>query len=689
MKTGLALFLFFSLVTVGRADDTLPAWNADTQTAWWAQNPTPDSWEAAAKDLEARLDAAYKKDGSSCFSQPDFQGWMEHLEWIKTGLACRDLVTDGNELKTFVSLGKDETVSHLFVEKLDPLDDKKEALKILLHLAETKPDDLHEYPALGIAYSLVFDQPFPDDWPHHQVAQSAVPIGDLDVVDRFNFYVQANRDKKTELDLTQVPFEDLKFLVDSKVKLSELTYAQASHVSYKDFFNAFFSITYDESRVQSAGNMVLNWDLPTYTLHDIEKHGGICVDQAYYASILGKGRGIPTIFFTGQGSGGGHAWFGYLMRQLKWELDCGRYANQNYPKGYALDPQTWQQIKDTAVDYQVKNGPTNPHYPAATTALAWARLHSGDPSARQILDDARSIMPELIDIWEEESTLMDAGTEIDPADKKAFYQAWITQFQSSADLKVDGQTHLLAVLKQANDPEAENLQRSIILQNRSAGFDLGIKGSVSAVTEKMDAGDWDGARLEFQKAVRDFKDQGGGTFFNEVIAPYVVSCAAHGQFKQAEEGIKFTEDRMSIDSKSILGVEFDHLKRDLDVMQEAFPPLDQWVGKIDAGEYEEVWNNAAKAYQDQVSLKNWLEFMDRTRKPLGKFTSRTITGTPRVMDHAKLGTAKVPVELKGEFFYVRYRTTFDAKAFTEDVLLQKTGDGKWIVSGYWFRPFED
>ena len=86
---------------------------------------------------------------------------------------------------------------------------------------------------------------------------------------------------------------------------------------------------------------------PTYTLEDIKNNGGICVDQAYYATILGKGRGIPTLYFHGQGASGGHAWFGYLSHGGKWELDCGRYESQNYPKGYAVDPQTWQRIDDT------------------------------------------------------------------------------------------------------------------------------------------------------------------------------------------------------------------------------------------------------------------------------------------------------------------------------------------------------
>ena len=151
------------------------------------------------------------------------------------------------------------------MEKLDPLDVKPQALQNLLKLEQANAADLHEYAALGVAFCLVFDRPFPSYWPHGQVPREAIPIGDLDVVPRFNFYVQSNRDHKLDEDLTQLSFENLKFLVDSEVNLTELAYAQKqTRISYSDFENAFFSIVYDESRVKS-GNFVFNWSQPTYT----------------------------------------------------------------------------------------------------------------------------------------------------------------------------------------------------------------------------------------------------------------------------------------------------------------------------------------------------------------------------------------------------------------------------------------
>ena len=65
------------------------------------------------------------------------------------------------------------------------------------------------------------------------------------------------------------------------------------------------------------------------------------------------------------------------------------------PRAYALDPQTWQAIDDTTLTNFFKNGNADPNFQPAQNALAWARLNAKDPSCRKILEDARSIMPEL------------------------------------------------------------------------------------------------------------------------------------------------------------------------------------------------------------------------------------------------------------------------------------------------------
>ena len=565
MQKGLAVLCLALIAASCPAQNALsqalPSWNGSVQKDWWEKNPSPDLWPKAADALQAQLEADYKQSGVRVFSDSDFRNWLEHLEWIRLGLACPDALAGDADLKTFIALGQDETVSHLFVEKLDPLDVKKEALKNLLRLAEANPADLHEYAALGVAYSLVFDQPFPKDWPHGQVRHSAVPIGDLDIVQRFAFYVQSNRSKKTELDLTQLSFENLKFLVDSEVNLSELAYAQKSRVAYSHFSDAYFSIQYDTSRISNASS-VYTWTFPSYQLADIERNGGICIDQAYYAEILGKGRGIPTIRFTGYGMDGAHAWFGYLSNSGKWELDCGRYEQQDFPKGFAVDPQTWQRIDDSVLENLFKNGAKNPSYQPAMTALSWAHLNEDDASSyTHILDDAHAIMPEWSGTWRLQAELVEKSGDLDK--KKEFYQNWISQFGNYPEMKVEGQKRLYLALKSASDPDADGLLKDIIIQNRSEGFDLGIEAGADAMIEKLKAQDWDGARLVYERTIRDFGQEGGLTLYIKIVYPYIKTCLQNDKLDLADRAIAFTQDRMSIDLHSQVGQNFSNLKNEV------------------------------------------------------------------------------------------------------------------------------
>jgi hypothetical protein len=678
----LAVFFLIFFSGSGQAQTTpLTPWNADNLKAWWTSHPTPDTWPRAADALQAQLDADYKQRGALVFSQPDFQSWMDHLIWIRLGLACPDDLTQPSNLQSFIALGQDETISHLLVEKMVPRNVKAQALQNILLLAQAGLPDLHEYAALGVAYSLVFDESFPIYWPHAQVSQSAVPIGDLDIVKRFQFYVQANRDKKTDLDLTQLSEDDLKYLVDSEVKLSELAYAQKNTIPYDHFEDAFSSIRYDMSRVQ-GDNQVYDWSLPTYTLHDIETNGGICVDQAYYATELGKGRGIPTIYFTGQGSGGGHAWFGYLTRSGTWKLDCGRYLNQNYPKGFALDPQTWQVVNDATLQNLAKTGSSNPAYHPAETALLWAGLHENDPSYPNILADAMNLMPELTKTWQLQGDDLEKSNA-SVADKKSFYQKWIDQFQSFPDMRVEGQQRLLAVLKAANDPEAQGLQQDIVLQNRSRGFDLGVKGSIGEIEDKFKAQDWDGAKVAYETAVRDFKDQGGGTFFNNIVEPYIMLCLQYNRPEQADDGLHFTEERMTLDSGSLLGQEFAKLKGMVKSSPDMFAGMNKWLGELDSGDYAQAWTDSSKLFQGFGSSDQFVAEMTEKRKPYGKCSSRTISAPPEMGSEMKLSDGRA---FEGDFLQVTYTGTFDTnKTAEESLTFMKEDDGTWRALFYGIR----
>ncbi len=194
-------------------------------------------------------------------------------------------------------------------------------------------------------------------------------------------------------------------------------------------------------------------------------------------------------------------------------------------------------------------------------ALAWARLHANDASYVHILDDAQSIMPEWSGTWRLQAALVEKSGDLDK--KKAFYQSWITQFGDYPEMKVEGQKLLYLDLKAADDPDAGDLLKDIILQNRSEGFDLGIAAGADTISQKMKVQDWDGARIAYEGTIRDFGQEGGLTLYSKVVYPYIKTCLENDKLDLADQAITFTQDRMTIDAGSQVGESFAELKQEL------------------------------------------------------------------------------------------------------------------------------
>ena len=288
-------------------------------------------------------------------------------------------------------------------------------------------------------------------------------------------------------------------------------------------------------------------------------------------------------------------------------------------------------------------------------------------------------MPELSAPWQAEGDYIDKSSTATIADKKAFYQSWINQFQSDPDMKVEAQNRLLAALKAANDPDADTLQRDIVLQNRSTGFDLGVQGSLGGIEDKFKAQDWDGAKVAFETSVRDFKDQGGGTFFQSVIKPYVMMCLQYGRPQQADDGLHFTEERMPMEATSIIKLEFDKLKDEVKWATDAFPAMLDWLGTVDKGDYPEAWTGAAQPLQMMESSDQFTAQMGEERKPFGSCSSRTMSAPPQMGDEMSLRDGK---ELRGDFIIAVYSGAFENNAVAKETLIFMKDDGRWKPLSY-------
>ena len=517
----------------------------DIWGSWWDENPNPETWVQARESLENQLRQKLQKEGPAVLKpgsslEQEFRLWQWLGEWTNA---------NGVSPQTFAELGKNQELIRAYLENIQKEDRRGQALEVLSKMQTQAPQETGDLPALAVAIALIFDQPFPDPWPHHQVPASAVPKEVVDPVLRLKEMAQLQSKRRYALNLPDLSVKELKFLVDHPLPDSEMEWARKNvTTSRSSFARVFDSIQYDMSRIEKNEYA---WPFPSYRLSEIKERGGICVDQAYFAAMAGKAKGIPTLFFVGQGDSGGHAWFGFLESPGRWENDCGRYRQERYTVGIALDPQTWKPITDTELTFLAKGRERSEGYRQAKLWTDYATA-MGPQEGSLFIDAALALQPEFLSAWSIRGAWLDqTGT---PQAREEFWQAFVKRFAPYPDLKVAGQEKILELAKARGDETtAKNLERQILVQNRTKRFDLSIGATAAKVGEKIEAGDWVGAESAYRQALREFKGQSGGHLLYGLIAPFVETALAEGQPKTAKNALQEAKRVLKAGKDTLVG----------------------------------------------------------------------------------------------------------------------------------------
>ncbi len=435
-------------------------------------------------------------------------------------------------------------------------------LKNLRAIREAHPGQWREYQNLAIALAVVNDSALPEYWPHIQVTPSLVPKETPPVAGQFARWVSANEAGHLELDPRKLSPVQLKFVVDAFVSHSELEWARKNiRLTRSNFDRAFSEVAYRPERIKTRRFF---WDKSPYTLEAIRRDGGICVDQAYYAMIAGKAHGLPTLFFTGQGKDGGHAWFGYMKRDDKWELDIGRYSQQNYAVGRALDPQTWQPISDHELQLLAARFRDKPEFAASMNDLAMASIFekSGDPArADAAYASAIQACPQNPEAWERRGKFL-ARTNAPREEQKNFHEEAVRRLGSSPDLKVRHQTALANLHREGGDQStAQKVERTIVAQNRRNRSDLGVSMAAQKVSAAIASGDLDAAAAEFHRQLYALGKNGGGDFLKQVGLPFIQALLKNGKNARARRAIDTMRQQLSPDPGSLLDMALKDLEQ--------------------------------------------------------------------------------------------------------------------------------
>ena len=254
---------------------------------------------------------------------------------------------------------------------------------------------------LAIACALVFDQPVRISANVYgfgpTTESSGGPAKEVSALSRYRFYRDSAKKGALKVPLAEMTAWELVWVVDAPVPESELVWAQQhANFSRREWGKAYGHIRYRMDRATQGVN-----PYKAYTFAEIEKEGGICGDQAYFAAMTAKANGIPAMVIGGEGDRGGHAWIGFEVARGEWKLDVGRYGD-NYAAGTTRDPQTGRTIKEHELRQLTEPARRTAGYAKSDKLLALATLLA-DAGQRDLAtlatDTALALAPKNFAAW--------------------------------------------------------------------------------------------------------------------------------------------------------------------------------------------------------------------------------------------------------------------------------------------------
>ena len=103
----------------------------------------------------------------------------------------------------------------------------------------------------------------------------------------------------------------------------------------------------------------------------------------------------------------------------------------------------------------------------------------------------------------------------------------------------------------------------------------------------------------------------------------------------------------------------------------------QWFVLVDAGNYEQSWDEGASLLKQGITRSQWKGALDSVRAPLGAVTNRQLR-------NVRYSTS-LPGSPTGEYAVLEYRTAFGGASATETLTMSKESDGIWRAAGYFVR----
>lgn len=269
-------------------------------------------------------------------------------------------------------------------------DDRAGAIRTILALHAKFAERIADYPALVAAIAAVRDRPLAVR--ANENTKQAPPVETV-----FAYFV--GNQGKINADLKNGPPEALAFVVDETPDPGEMAWALDRYAGNPQVGLLYGSIQYDDEHFLEGRPKRLTTE--GFSLQNIARVGGVCVDQAYFASMVGKAIGVPTVMVYGEAeTGTAHCWVGYIRGSRgrgQWDMSQGRYDEAKFLSGQVRDPRSGKLVSEAVVGVQEKLFSTpSKDVRLARACIEAARLvgsATADPAPITIAKRSRSSTP--------------------------------------------------------------------------------------------------------------------------------------------------------------------------------------------------------------------------------------------------------------------------------------------------------
>lgn len=543
-------------------------------------------WNAAVVPVRQAAVAAYRKDRfaaaeawfhvyrwAALFSEPEnvfIDNWIKeivanHLNY--EGVAGKySPGPDPIGLKMSADLQgwvlSNDSFSQEFFTNVKGVDHLPNAFAILDKLYRRDPARFARYPSLALAIALVYDVAPPPYWPHSQVTALALPRRLPDPEATFDRLVREDQAGRTYFRLSKLRVDELKFVVDVSAPAPELAWA-VSNVPHglDQLEEAYTDVRYPLDRAADLKQMI--WTGRPYTLQAIRAEGGICVDQAYFATQVGKARGVPTLFFTGGGQDGRHAWFGFLDAEHHWRLDAGRYAEQRLVTGNALDPESWLELSDHELQFLAERFRALPSFMESRIHEEFAGdfLMVGDlEAAARAARTAVNFEKRNVDAWEI-LFATNARMGLDPSRQEAALREASLAFSPKyPDLVVAYTTRMCQSLRARGESSlADFAERGMAERFQGDRQDLAVRTAASILTRSIAQQPIPAQVATYNAILAQFGRGAGTLFFDQIVVAFAEHLALYNMKAQAREAVERAREVLGVQPGTQFALDVDKL----------------------------------------------------------------------------------------------------------------------------------